>query len=432
MAHEQHNNSHRVKLIDKDTIILFIRIIISAIILSISFFTLGINNPTQFSYQWWIMLSLYLIAYLIVAYDYLFETINHFIHLKDIFDESTLMIVASLGAIIIGEYPEGVLVILLAQIGEALEEISIHHSHNLVVNAIDMRPKTANKISNNKIATVDSTSLEIGDEIIIKVGEVIPTDGKVIKGTGEIDTSSLTGEFVPVAVNETDEVHSGTILVSGSLILSVTHSYEDSTTSKILNMVIESGEHKSKPEKFITKFAKYYTPIVVLIAFLLAVVPPIIECSITSVWSMDVWNTYIYHALTLLVISCPCAVIISVPLTYLTGVALASKYGIIVKGANYLDRINDISVLLTDKTGTLTTGEFSIIEKHPMNISQELFDYYIVSTESRSTHPIGKAICKSLKDVEISKNSVFTKKKRVLALKMKLMTKLFCWEMKCF
>ena len=386
-----------------------IRLVLSLALLLVAWIGLSKYEKEAFSSGWWWMFSLYLGSYLIISYDYLIKFVKNIIHIKNFFDEATLMVLASLGAfgVSIGiasgafgdhetVFSEAILVMMLAQIGEMLEDISVKRSHNAIVDAIDMRPEKATLFKGGEYIEVNAKELNIDDEILIKVGEVIPVDGIVIKGQGSVDTSSVTGEFVPVEVKEGSLVYSGTNLKEGSINLRVTSRYEDSTTSKILEMVTEGSENKAKAETFVSKFARIYTPVVFILAVLIAIMPPIFISLRHNEWSASTWYEYLYVALSFLVISCPCAIVISIPLTYFTGVALASKRGIVVKGSNFLDRLNELKILMSDKTGTLTTGEFSVVDIHPVDISIDEFKEYVLAAESRSNHPIAKGLLKSL------------------------------------
>lgn len=396
LTYKKDNTDYHVKVFDKEVITLIIRILISALLLIIGFAVFNLLSRETFDVFWWCMLSFYIISYLIVSYDYLFKFIKSFTHPKTMINEITLMTIASIGAFAIQEFPEAVLVMILAQVGEVFEHISVNKSRNIIVTTIDMRPKVVSKINNGKIEVVGVETLNINDEIVLKVGEVLPVDGVVVSGNALIDTSSVTGEFEPVPVTKNNNVMSGTTIVDGTINISVKKEFKDSTTAQILKMVIDSGEHKSRAENFISKFAKIYTPIVFVLALIIGVFVPLIVSLVNGNWSWDnTWYHYIYIGLTFLVISCPCAIVISVPLAYFIGVALASKRGIMIKGSNYLDRLNDVKELVTDKTGTLTTGKFSIQEKK-FDIDEKTFDEYVSVLESHSTHPIAKAIVSGL------------------------------------
>ncbi|MDR0934986.1 MAG: heavy metal translocating P-type ATPase [Erysipelotrichaceae bacterium] len=402
-AQKDDENVKKVKIIDKETSNLIIRVLIGFMLLIMGLLIEHLLVSEQLSFWWWVMLSIYIIAYLLLAYDYLWKVAKNIRKWNNIFDETTLMVIASLGAFIIGSYEEAVLVVLLARIGNIFEEVSLNRSHNLIIDAIDMRPKTASLVLNLKeTKVVPAGELKVGDEIIIKVGEVIPVDGEVVDGEGTLDTSSVTGEFIPLEVVKGAKVFSGSLLKSGSLKLKATSEFANSTTSKIIDMVVDSSEHKAKAENFISKFAKVYTPIVVIAALVIATIPPLFISLASQNWSSSIWIDYLYVALTFLVIACPCAIVISVPLSFFTGIGLASKNGIIVKGANYLDRLSEVKTLVTDKTGTLTTGEFSISEIKPIDIDLDKFKEYIYAAESYSTHPIAIAIRKNLSNIKLN------------------------------
>lgn len=396
----QDKKTLKVKILDKDIYILLIRIAISIVLLITAAFVLEPFSKQMLDGFWWAMLSTYLVAYFVISYDYLWKFIKSFRHPSKMFNEVVLMEVASIGAFLIQSYPEAVLVMILAQVGEIFEHISLNKSKNSIIDTIDMRPKTANKVVGEQIVNISAMDLKVGDEIVLKTGEIVPVDGKVVSGNGLLDTSSVTGEFKPVALKSGDEVLSGTLISDGIINLKVNKAYHDSTTSKILKMVMDSSEHKSKAEHFISKFAMFYTPIVFALSVIIGLIVPLIALPINyGGYSWDNWYSFVYTALTFLVISCPCAIVISVPLSYFVGVALASKKGIMIKGSNYLDRLNELKLVVSDKTGTLTSGKFSLKEKKIESEFVDVFDEYVKALESFSTHPIAKAICHDL-DVE--------------------------------
>ncbi len=352
----------------------------------------------------WINFAIMLAAWLISGYDIIVEGFENAIKEKNPFDENMLMFIASVGAFSLrffgsNEFFEAVMIVLLYQLGEMFEDFASERSHKAISDAIGLRAKTANLLIDGSLKTVDPKNLKIGDEILVKVGEIVPADGEIIDGEGALDMSSLTGEFVPVSKKKGDFVNSGTILKNGLLTVKVGKSFEDSTVSHIIRLVEESEANKSKADKFITKFAKIYTPIVVSIAFLLTIIPPL--C--IGYDNPSVWSHWIYTAVSLLVISCPCAVVVSVPLSYFAGIGLASKNGIIVKGASYFDKLNELGLLVTDKTGTLTYGRFTVTKLAPKNMSTDSFKAYLQAAESRSNHPIAKAIIGSDNIDDISK-----------------------------
>ena len=379
----------------KEILINSIRLSVALILAIVGLFYL---NEANFGV--WVNFVVMGIAWLIVGYDIVYKAFHSLIKEKNPFDENMLMLIASIGAFCLrlfgkdeneifgNEFFEAFMVAFLFQLGDIFEDLATDKSHEAISNAIGLRAKKASLLKDGNILTVDPEDLSIGDEILVKVGEIIPADGVILSGSGDVDMSSLTGEFNPVAKKEGDLVNSGTILKSGSLKVRVNKSYEDSTVSKIITLVEESSGAKSKADKFITKFARIYTPIVVAIALLIAVIPPL--C--IGMNNLETWKEWIRIGVSILVISCPCAVVVSVPLAYFAGIGLASKYGIIVKGGSYFDELNRLGVLVTDKTGTLTRGKFIVEEYHPEGISLDKFQEYIIAAESRSNHPIAKAI----------------------------------------
>lgn len=384
------------KIIDKKSINSLIRISISLIIVLVTFFSIQkYIEPKIGEPLWFLMLILYLISYFIISYDYFIKFFKNIRKLSNLLNETTLMLIASIGAFAIQEYFEGVLVILLSQIGEIIENMSLNKSKNTIVDAIDIRSNTADVLINGELQTIDVENIKIGDVLQIKVGEVLPVDGKIYEGEGLVDESAITGEFIPRKVKKDSQLYSGSILKEGSIKMAATSTYKNSSTSKILDMVIESGEHKSKAESFISKFARIYTPIVVCLALIAASLIPSIICLINHAFTWDIYKQWIHISLTLLVISCPCAIVISVPLAYFSGIALAAKNGIVIKGSNYLDRLNDLRYMVFDKTGTLTTGEFSIVKEVNINIDLNEFRKFFYLGELLSNHPIGKCIVKT-------------------------------------
>ena len=379
----------------KEILINSIRLSVALILAIVGLFYL---NEANFGV--WVNFVVMGIAWLIVGYDIVYKAFHSLIKEKNPFDENMLMLIASIGAFCLrlfgkdeneifgNEFFEAFMVAFLFQLGDIFEDLATDKSHEAISNAIGLRAKKASLLKDGNILTVDPEDLSIGDEILVKVGEIIPADGVILSGSGDVDMSSLTGEFNPVAKKEGDLVNSGTILKSGSLKVRVNKSYEDSTVSKIIALVEESSGAKSKADKFITKFARIYTPIVVAIALLIAVIPPL--C--IGMNNLETWKEWIRIGVSILVISCPCAVVVSVPLAYFAGIGLASKYGIIVTGGSYFDELNRLGVLVTDKTGTLTRGKFIVEEYHPEGISLDKFQEYIIAAESRSNHPIAKAI----------------------------------------
>lgn len=372
-------------LLTSSIIRLIIRILVSVFILVIATYVVPHENE-------WLVISLYVVSLLIVIYDITWKTILKIVRLRNPLDENLLLTISAVGAFMMGlpilgahgEYVEGILIIIFYQIGQIFEEIAVNKSRTAITRAVNLGTSTANQLVDGQIQSVRPEDLKVDDIIIIKIGEVIPVDGVVTSGQGTIDTSSLTGEFMPVTIEENDSILSGSILRSGSLTIRVSKVYHDSAIAKILDLVSNSGENKSNAEKFITKFARIYTPVVFLIAVLIAFVPLFFPGQEYKVW--------IYNALSVLVVSCPCAVVISIPLAFFSGIGLASKHGVIIKGTNYLDVLSKIGYILTDKTGTLTYGYFEVKKVVPNGIKTDVFWEYLIAAESQSNHPIAKAI----------------------------------------
>lgn len=348
-----------------------------------------------------VQLGLFLIPYLIIGYDILKKAFKG-IRNKQVFDENFLMAVATIGAIILGDYKEGVAVMLFYQVGELFQSYAIGKSRKNISELMDIRPDYANIVSEGETKTVSPYEVPVGSVIVVKPGEKVPLDGIVIEGSASIDTSALTGESVPREVKYGDEIISGCINNSGLLKIETTKEFSESTVSKILDLVENASSKKSKSENFITKFARVYTPFVCYSALFLAVVPPIIGGIATGEFEFSKW---IYRALTFLVISCPCALVISIPLTFFAGIGGASKAGILIKGSNYLEALSNAKIIAMDKTGTLTKGVFEVTKVNPVNISEEKLLYYAASAECYSTHPISISLVNAYAK-EINKEEV--------------------------
>ena len=348
-----------------------------------------------------VQLCLFLIPYLIIGYDILKKAFKG-IRNKQVFDENFLMAVATIGAIILGDYKEGVAVMLFYQVGELFQSYAIGKSRKNISELMDIRPDYANIVSDGETKTVSPYEVPVGSVIVVKPGEKVPLDGIVIEGSASIDTSALTGESVPREVKYGDEIISGCINNSGLLKIETTKEFSESTVSKILDLVENASSKKSKSENFITKFARVYTPFVCYSALFLAVVPPIIGGIATGEFEFSKW---IYRALTFLVISCPCALVISIPLTFFAGIGGASKAGILIKGSNYLEALSNAKIIAMDKTGTLTKGVFEVTKVNPVNISEEKLLYYAASAECYSTHPISISLVNAYAK-EINKEEV--------------------------
>ena len=332
----------------------------------------------------WINISLYVISYIIVGFEIIRKALRNITRGK-VFDENFLMTVATIGAFGIGEYPEAVAVMLFYQVGELFQSYAVDKSRKSISSLMDIRPDFANVEKEGKVEKVDPDDVEIGDIIIIKPGEKVPLDGVILEGKSSIDTKALTGESLPKDVTEGEEILSGCINLNGVLRVEVTKEYGQSTVSKILDLVENASSKKSKSENFITKFARYYTPIVVIIALFLALVPPlVIDGAIFSDW--------IYRALSFLVVSCPCALVISIPLSFFGGIGGASKMGILIKGSNYLEAISKAEIVVFDKTGTLTEGNFEVQKIMPVNITEEELLKIVAYAENYSNHPISLSV----------------------------------------
>ena len=366
-----------------------IKIVIAFILFIIA---LVINFPNE-----WINKVLYIIAYLIVGFEIVLEAIENIFKGK-IFDENFLMSIATIGAFAIGEFPEAVAVMLFYQVGELFQSYAVDKSRKSIVSLMDIRPDYANVKRNNEISKINPEEVKIGETIIVKPGEKIPLDGKIVKGNSMLDTSALTGESLPREVKEKDEVLSGCINQNGLLEIEVTKEFGESTVSKILDLVENASSKKSKSENFITKFAKYYTPAVVIIAVFLAVIP-------TLVIEGAEFTDWLYRALTFLVVSCPCALVISIPLGFFGGIGGASKKGILVKGSNYLEALSNSEIVVFDKTGTLTKGVFEVQKIEPVGILKEELIKYAAYAESYSNHPISVSIKKAYGE-EINTNLI--------------------------
>ncbi|MFD3155438.1 heavy metal translocating P-type ATPase [Haloimpatiens sp. FM7330] len=348
----------------------------------------------MFKLDFYIELVMYLTSYALIGGDIVLKAIKN-IGRGQVFDENFLMVIATLGAFAIGEFPEAVAVMLFFKIGEAFQDKAVNKSRKSIADLMDIRPETANLKIGEVIKQVSPEEVQVGDLIVVKPGEKIPLDGMVIEGESMIDTSALTGESIPRKASKGNEVLSGFINKNGVLTLKVTKSFSQSAVSKILDLVENAGSKKARTEQFITKFARYYTPVVVGLAVLLAVVPPLVTQSTD-------FSDWIKRALIFLVVSCPCALVVSVPLGFFGGIGTASKNGILVKGGNYLEALNDINTIVFDKTGTLTKGVFEVVDiKTFNNITEEKLLEYAAYAEVYSNHPIGNSITKAYgKDID--------------------------------
>ena len=365
-------------------------IIISAILFAIALFV-KMNQTLQ--------LILMLIAYILLGKDTVLKAVKN-VEKGDFFDENFLMTIATLGAIIIGEYPEAVAVMLFYEVGELFQSYAINKSRKSIADMMDIKPEYANVIRDNKSQKVDPDEVQIGETIEIKPGERVPLDAIIIKGETTLDTSALTGESVPVEVREGATILSGCININALILAKVIKEYFDSTVNKVLDLVENAASKKSTSERLITRFAKIYTPIVIGLAVLLAIFPPIIS----GEYNFRVW---IFRALSFLVVSCPCAFVISIPLSFFSGIGAASRAGVLIKGGNYLEALSKVDTVVLDKTGTLTKGVFNVqkvivIDK---NIKEDEFISLVAMAESGSNHPISKSIQKYY-NREIDTNSI--------------------------
>lgn len=333
--------------------------------------------------------GIFIISYIIVGFEILRKAVRNIFRGK-VFDENFLMSVATIGAFGIGEFPEAVAVMLFYQIGELFQNYAVDKSRKSIASLMDIRPDYANIYRDEKIEKVNPEEVKIGDTIIVKPGEKIPLDGTIIEGTTTLDTKALTGESLPREAKEGDKVLSGCINLNGVIKIKVEKEYGESTVSKILDLVENASSKKSKSENFITKFAKYYTPIVVIIAFVLAIIPPLIISGAT-------FSDWIYRALSFLVVSCPCALVISIPLSFFGGIGGASKMGVLIKGSNYLEALSNTEIAVFDKTGTLTKGVFEVQKVEPVQISKEELLKIAAYAENYSNHPISKSIKQAYK-----------------------------------
>ena len=390
-SHE-HGHSHEIKE-NNESVLGYIKdnlmLIIGAVIYIIALLYKGNENLLS--------VLLFVASYLVIGGEVIWIAIKN-ISRGEIFDENFLMSIATLGAFFIGEYPEAVAVMLFYQIGEMFQGYAVSKSRKSISSLMNIRADYANVLRNGEEVKVDPQNVSIDEVIIIKPGERIPLDGVVLDGTSFIDTSALTGESVPREITVGDEILSGAINNNGVLKVKVNKEFGESTVSRILELVENASNKKAPTEKFITKFSKVYTPIVVVIAILVAVIPPLVI-------SGETFSVWIYRALSLLVVSCPCALVVSIPLGFFSGIGAASKKGILVKGGNYLEALKDSEIVVFDKTGTLTKGVFNVTEINPKNISKEELLEITAMGESHSNHPIAISIAKAY-GKEINKEEI--------------------------
>jgi Cd2+/Zn2+-exporting ATPase len=375
-------------LMENENRIRLIRIIAASVLLAaVTVFTHFTALPV------WGQQLLFLVPYLIAGYDVLWEMIENISH-GEVFDEDFLMGIATIGALCIGflpnaetQFPEAVFVMIFFQVGELFEEIAEGRSRRSISQLMDIRPDTANVERDGKILTVRPDEVAVGETIVIRPGEKVPMDGVVLEGNSSLNTVALTGESVPRDVGPNETILSGCVNLSGVVRVKTTKAFGESTAAKILNLVENAGENKAKSENFITKFARYYTPAVVFAAVVLAFLPPLVSGNF-----LNTFSTWLYRALTFLVVSCPCAFVISVPLTFFGGIGGASKNGILVKGSNYMEALSKTGTVVFDKTGTLTKGVFQVTAVHPDKITPEELLHMAAHVERFSTHPIAVSL----------------------------------------
>ena len=371
--------------------------IIAAAVIYVPLFVLEHMGKLEFQSEIPVQFLLFMIPYLIVGWDIIYRAVRNISH-GQVFDENFLMCIATFGALGVKEYSEAVAVMLFYQIGELFQSYAVNRSRQSISAMMDICPEYANIEEDGKLKQVDPDDVEIGTEIVIKAGERVPLDGVVVSGTSFVDTSALTGESVPREVTEGSEIISGCVNGSGLLKVRTTKEFDDSTVAKILELVENASSKKAHVENFITKFAKYYTPIVVCVAVVLAFLPPIILGGGFAEW--------IQRACIFLVISCPCALVISVPLGFFGGIGAASKQGVLVKGSNYLEALSEMKTIVFDKTGTLTKGEFVVSEVIPNGWEKEGLLEVAALVEGYSDHPISAALKKAYEEAELGELSM--------------------------
>lgn len=407
ISEDSKNANGKISVFTKKMKFILIRVVAVVLISILNIFAFANEDLTI------LRTVLYGIAVVLIGYDITYKVFVHIKNKNNILDHNLLITIAALGSFIISileinenhlvslgnlsiamdDGMEAVMVITLFQIGQIIESVATNKSKAAVMSAVELRVDTAQKVTELGVETVKPEELEINDKIIVTSGELIPIDGEVVSGEAYVDTSSLTGEFVPTLVAEKSFVFGGCLVKTGTVTVKVTKKYEDSTVAKIIQMISNGGEQKTKADEFIAKFAKIYTPFVVGIALLSFLIGGLI--------SKD-WETWIHTGLEVLVIGCPCAIVISVPLAFFSAIGLASKNGIVIKGANYLDKLIDMKVLVTDKTGTLTHGSFEISKIQSIDCTDEELLEYLYAVECLSKHPIGKAICHNINTSSIA------------------------------
>ena len=385
----------RYKIFNKDFWYTLARVIIGVTIILVC--SIALTHE-----QFYIQLGLYAFGIVLLTYDVTWKVILHIVHKENPIDESLLITLCTVGAFIVAIiahephfFMEALMVVTLYQVGKIIEGIATNKSKEAVARAVNLRIEHAAKLVNGEIQEVSPEMLDVNDMIVVTAGEYIPVDAVVISGDGQVDTSSLTGEFVPVSAKEGMELYSGYLLKEGTLNLKVIRTYQNSAVSKIIDLISNSGAKKSKADEFVSRFAKWYTPIVFIVSLLVAIIGGAITNN---------WKDWVILGLKMMVVACPCAIVISVPLAYFAALGLASKNGIVFKGTNYIDELNRMEKLVTDKTGTLTKGVFEISKIVPIGVKQDFLLDVMSSVESLSNHPIGKTIAKLKKSSVLSEN----------------------------
>ena len=385
----------RYKIFNKDFWYTLIRVLIGVTIILVC--SIALTHE-----QFYLQLGLYAFGIALLTYDVTWKVILHIVHKENPIDESLLITLCTVGAFIVAIiaheahfFMEALMVVTLYQVGKIIEGIATNKSKEAVARAVNLRIEHAAKLVNGEIQEVSPDMLNVNDVVVVTAGEYIPVDSVVISGEGQVDTSSLTGEFVPVSAKEGMELYSGYLLKEGTLNLKVIRTYQNSAVSKIIDLISNSGSKKSKADEFVSKFAKWYTPIVFIVSLLVAVIGGAVTNN---------WKDWVILGLKMMVVACPCAIVISVPLAYFAALGLASKNGIVFKGTNYIDELNRMQKLVTDKTGTLTKGVFEISKIVPIGVKQDFLLDVMSSVESLSNHPIGKTIAKLKKSSVLSEN----------------------------
>ena len=382
--------THKYRIFDKDFYVLLGRIIYVILVIILSF--TAFHDSSFF----WVNFGLYLSAVAVICYDIFYKVVLRIAHLENPLDEYLLIVIATVGAFVIAsiekethEFMESVMVATLFQIGQVIEGIATNKSKEAVMEAVDLRVEYANKVVDGNIVRVAPEQLDVGDLVVVTTGEIVPIDGIVTEGNALVDISSLTGEYVPINATKDKVIYSGCLIKEGSLTIKATEEYSNSTVNRIMNLISESGQNKSKADKFVTKFAKWYTPTIFVVSLLVGIIGSLVTSN---------WNEWMLLALKMLVVACPCAIVISIPLAYFSGIGLAGKNGIVIKGGNYLDELVQLDKVMTDKTGTLTEGDFKIRKSVPNEVKEDELLNYLFIVESYSNHPVGKAICLSIEN----------------------------------